>query len=142
MSHWTLNKIPNRIPIANYWTVSIIPYSINVQFCYTTRKARDQPNSGATNCIQFRYFCESLFCIDQSAYRQKVYMLCSGLNSMHSNKKDLTQLFSYLQNDVVRVNASLGQGSKRACNLGIRTRQSRRKDFNAIVRPIRQYNSS
>lgn len=69
-------------------------------------------------------------------------MQCFDLHGVNSNKKDLTQLYSCLQNDVITVNPSLGQGSKKACDLGIRTRPSRRKDFNAIVRPIRQYNSS
>jgi len=59
------------------------------------------------------------------------------VDGMHSNKKNLTELYSYLQNDIIPIKASTGQGS----NIAITTRAAERSHYNAVIRPIRQYNS-
>ncbi len=60
-----------------------------------------------------------------------------AVDGMHSNKKNLTELHSYLQNDIIAIKGSTVQGS----NLAVTTRLAERSHYNAIVRPIRQYNS-
>lgn len=61
----------------------------------------------------------------------------TAVDGMHSNKKNLTELYSYLQNDIIAVKASTGQRS----DLAVTTRPAERSHYNAIIRPIRQYNS-